>query len=390
MTDKTSDVPPPPSASHAGLRNRGKRPTLKTIATITGLGVTTVSRALKDGPEIAEETKRRVRQIANEVGYYPDRAGVRLRTGKTNVISLVLNPHDEVVGYGSSVILGLSQVLSTTPYHLVVTPHFLNADPMDSVRYITESGSADGIIFSRTEPMDPRVRYLMEIDFPFVCHGRTELSTEHPYHDYDNAAFSRLAAQRLIDKGRERLVLIAPPTAHTYHQHMTRGFADCVREAGVEQIFLPQVDLDSTPEQIRTAVREMARQGKHPDGFVCGGEISAIALMAGLADAGLKVGQDVDIVAKQTSSIFNHYQPQIDTIYEDLTATGQELASIILRRLDDSPVASLQTIGKPELRFRTEAPRRIRKNWRRRKGAEEKQSEKRTEEDFCHRRRGSC
>ncbi|TQV80587.1 YbiU family protein [Denitrobaculum tricleocarpae] len=353
MTDKPTDVPLPPSASHASLRNRGKRPTLKTIATITGLGVTTVSRALKDGPEIAEETKRKVRQVASEVGYYPDRAGVRLRTGKTNVISLVLNPHDEVVGYGSSVILGLSQVLSSTPYHLVVTPHFLNADPMDSVRYITESGSADGIVFSRTEPMDPRVRYLMEIDFPFVSHGRTELATEHPYHDYDNAEFSRLAARRLIEKGRKRLVLIAPPTAHTYHQHMTRGFADTVREAGVEQVFLSQVDLDSTAEQIRTSIRELVKQGQRPDGFVCGGEISAIALMAGLADAGLKIGEDVDIVAKQTSSIFNHYQPQIDTIYEDLTATGQELANIILRRLDDSPVASLQTIGTPELRFRT-------------------------------------
>ncbi len=353
MTDKLSDVPPPPSASHAGLRSRGKRPTLKTIATIMGLGVTTVSRALKDGPEIAEETKRKVRQVASEVGYYPDRAGVRLRTGKTNVISLVLNPHDEVVGYGSSVILGLSQVLSSTPYHLVVTPHFLNADPMDSVRYITESGSADGIVFSRTEPMDPRVRYLMEIDFPFVSHGRTELATEHPYHDYDNAEFSRLAARRLIEKGRKRLVLIAPPTAHTYHQHMTRGFADTVREAGVEQVFLSQVDLDSTAEQIRTSIRELVKKGQRPDGFVCGGEISAIALMAGLSDAGLKIGEDVDIVAKQTSSIFNHYLPQIDTIYEDLTATGQELASIILRRLDDSPLASLQSIGTPQLRFRT-------------------------------------
>lgn len=355
MTDKKSAPSSSPSASHASLRNRGKRPTLKTIATIAGLGVTTVSRALKDGPEIAEETKRKVRQIANEVGYYPDRAGVRLRTGKTNVISLVLNPHEEVVGYGSSVILGLSQVLGSTPYHLVVTPHFLNSDPMDPVRYITESGSADGIIFSRTEPMDPRVRYLMEIDFPFVSHGRTELSTEHPFHDFDNAAFSRLAAERLIAKGRKRLALIAPPTAHTYHQHMTRGFADSLREAGVEQVFLSQVDLDSTAEQIRTAIREFAKQGNPPDGFVCGGEISAIALMAGLKDAGLKIGEDVDIVAKQTSSIFNHYLPQIDTIYEDLTATGQELANIILRRLEGSPVASLQTIGKPEPRFRTSA-----------------------------------
>ncbi|WP_282609051.1 LacI family transcriptional regulator [Pelagibius sp. Alg239-R121] len=356
MNDKTPgdslEIPAPRSLSRSG-GERGKRPTLKTIATIAGLGVTTVSRALKDGSEIAEETKRKVREIAREVGYYPDRAGVRLRTGKTNVISLILNPHEEVVGYGTSIILGLSQVLSSTPYHLVVTPHFLNADPMDPIRYITESGSADGVVFSRTEPLDPRVRYLMEIDFPFVCHGRTELASAHPYHDYDNYQFSLIAARRLIEKGRKRLVLIAPPAVHTFHQHMTHGFMTAVREAGVERIELPQVDLDSTSEGIRAAVRELAKQGERPDGFVCGGEVSAIALMAGLSDAGLKIGDDVDIVAKQTSSIFNHYLPQIDTIYEDLTGTGRELANILLRRLQDKPVNSLQSIGMPEQRFRT-------------------------------------
>ncbi|MBC7479941.1 MAG: LacI family DNA-binding transcriptional regulator, partial [Pseudorhodobacter sp.] len=62
------------------------RPTLKTIAAETGLAIATVSRALKDAPDIGEETKRRVRETAERLGYRPNRAGVRLRTGKTNVI----------------------------------------------------------------------------------------------------------------------------------------------------------------------------------------------------------------------------------------------------------------------------------------------------------------
>ena len=58
------------------------RPTLRTLAEITGLGVSTVSQALRDNPEIAEETRRRVKLAAQQAGYMPDRAGVRLRTGK--------------------------------------------------------------------------------------------------------------------------------------------------------------------------------------------------------------------------------------------------------------------------------------------------------------------
>ncbi|MEP3303717.1 MAG: LacI family DNA-binding transcriptional regulator, partial [Roseibium sp.] len=64
----------------------GQRPTLKTIAFMTGLGITTVSKALKDAPDIGEATKKRVRLVADQIGYRPNRAGVRLRTGKTNVI----------------------------------------------------------------------------------------------------------------------------------------------------------------------------------------------------------------------------------------------------------------------------------------------------------------
>src|SRR5882724_13045484 len=99
---------------------RPARPTLKTISEITGLGVTTVSRALKDGPELRSETKARVRAVAAELGYRPDRAGVRLRTGRTFVIGLILDQTVAIAEFERRIILGVSQVLYGTAYHLVV------------------------------------------------------------------------------------------------------------------------------------------------------------------------------------------------------------------------------------------------------------------------------
>src|SRR5687767_1408473 len=107
---------------------QGGRPTLKTIAYMTGLGVTTVSRALNDAPDIGQATKERVRLVAQQIGYRPNRAGVRLRTGKTNVISLVLSVENEILGLTSHVVYGISEYLATTPYHLIVTPYRLGAD----------------------------------------------------------------------------------------------------------------------------------------------------------------------------------------------------------------------------------------------------------------------
>src|SRR3546814_14680330 len=73
----------------------GTKPTLKTLAELTGLAVTTVSRALADAPQIALDTRKRVRRAAEAIGHMPDRAAHRRRTGSTNVITLVLAPHEE-------------------------------------------------------------------------------------------------------------------------------------------------------------------------------------------------------------------------------------------------------------------------------------------------------
>ena len=116
----------------------GERPTLKTIAFMTGLGVSTVSQALKDGPDIGRATKQRVQLVAKQIGYRPNRAGVRLRTGKTNVIALVLNTKEEGMGLVSEMVYGISEALSGTSYHLVVTPYSLS-DPMEPIRYIVET-----------------------------------------------------------------------------------------------------------------------------------------------------------------------------------------------------------------------------------------------------------
>ena len=58
------------------------------------------------------------------------------------------------------------------------------------MRYVVETGSADGIIISRTEPDDKRVRYMIERGFPFATHGRTNMGMAHPFHDFDNYAFA--------------------------------------------------------------------------------------------------------------------------------------------------------------------------------------------------------
>jgi LacI family transcriptional regulator len=321
------------------------KPTLKTIAELTGLAVTTVSRALADAPQIALETRQRVRQVAADIGYLPDRAAQRLRTGRTNVISLVLDPHEEILGYGTSMIRGLTAALRGTPYHLVITPHFLDTPQIDPVRHIVRNRMADGILFSRTEPSDERVKFLLEQDFPFVCHGRTELATSHPYVDYDNYAFSYKAARSLIAAGCRKLYIILPPERFTFAQHMRHGFMTAVREDGIAFEIADGITLDSKSDAIRDHVAARLGETGSPDGFICGGEVSAMAVMSASYDLGLEVGRHVRLVAKQTSGLFDQVRPRIETIYEDLSEAGQLMATLLLKRMSGTwPAKDLQAL----------------------------------------------
>lgn len=328
------------------------KPTLRTISEITGLGITTVSRALKNGPELSAETRARVQAVATEIGYRPDRAGVRLRTGRTYVLGLILDQGVSVAEFERRIILGVSRILHNTSYHLVVKPQHQLENPMDPVRYFAEARAADGLIFTHTRPADQRVEYLLERNFPFVTHGQTDSKTPHPFYDFDNGGFAYHAVKRLAAHGRNRLTLIAPPTLLTCHRHAVHGFQTAVRETGVEAFITGDVHTSETPIAFRKAGLNLARSDNAPDGIICASEVGCVALMAGLHEGGITVGRDVDVIAKATSELLDHVDPPIDSFYEDLTFAGEELGRLLLRRIAGAPVSELQTLAEPVLQPR--------------------------------------
>ncbi|MFS2150479.1 MULTISPECIES: substrate-binding domain-containing protein [unclassified Rhizobium] len=323
-----------------------ERPTLKTIAFMTGLGITTVSRALKDAPDIGAETKERVRMVASQLGYQPNRAGVRLRTGKTNVIALVLSIDEEIMGFSSQLVFGISEVLTGTPYHIVVTPHSHSKDPMLPVRYILETGSADGVIISRIEPDDPRVRLLSERNMPFATHGRTDAGLMHPFHDFDNEAFAHQAVEKLVARGRKRIALLQPPSKLTYYTHTRIGFQTGLHDYGAEEVPL-RVTIDTPLDEIRNAVETMMRSSNAPDGIVCLAGSAAIAVNAGIEAAGKRLGHDVDMASKESAPILNWIRPEIITAYEDVRHAGREMAKAVIARIDGVEPEMLQSVSQP-------------------------------------------
>ncbi|MCJ8518054.1 LacI family transcriptional regulator [Pseudorhizobium tarimense] len=324
-----------------------ERPTLKTIAYMTGLGITTVSRALKDAPDIGAETKERVRLVANQLGYQPNRAGVRLRTGKTNVIALVLSIEEELMGFTSQMVFGISEVLAGTQYHLVLTPHSHQKDPMLPVRYILDTGSADGVIISRIAPDDPRVRLMTERNMPFATHGRTDMGITHPFHDYDNEAYVYQAVEKLVSRGRRRIALLPPPSALSFYLHSRIGFERGLADFGATEVAIGRITTEMPLSDLRSHSEAMMCSAKAPDGIISTSGSSTIALVAGIEAAGKRLGQDLDLVSKQSADFLNWIRPEIYTVNEDVRHSGRELAKAVIARIDGVAPELLQSIRKP-------------------------------------------
>ncbi|PRY24885.1 LacI family transcriptional regulator [Aliiruegeria haliotis] len=327
------------------------RPTLKTVAELSGLAVATVSRALSNDPKIAEATRKRVSEVARSVGYEPDRAARRLRTGKTMVINLMLDPHFEILGFGNALLVGLTTTLEGSGYNLVVTPHFTDRESLVPIRQIVTNRQADGVIFTRTAPFDDRARFLLERGFPFVSHGRTEFTEPHPWVDFDNEDFAYRAALRLVEKGCRRVCAILPPEKLTFRQHLRYGLMRAVRETGVGYFIPESVTLDSKPEQISDWASGVAREADRPDGFICPGEASYLAVRNGFQQAGLRIGEDVHAVSKSISGILSLIDPTADAVHEDVEEAGRLLARHMLAVLAAPGDGVPQTLQEPDYQF---------------------------------------
>ncbi len=335
------DIDPPPV--HA------LRPTLKTIAKETGLAVATVSRALSNAPDIGEATKLRVRAAALKLGYRPNRAGVRLRTGKTNVIALVLNAESDVMNNTARLLYAIADTLRGSPYHLVVMPIFQDQDPLDPVRYLVETGAADGIIFNQTKAFDARVAYCTANNIPFATHGRSEMGLEHPYFDYDCRTFGDLAVQVLSQRGCTHIYAIVPPRDQMYAQHMVAGMTDAAQKLGLHLEIAEGYTSDNSSIEIESQIAARLSAPSRPDGLISPSTTAAMAAVSALERQGLKLGTDFQIATKEAIQFLHRFRREIIVANEDVEQAGRSLARAVVNAIEGRPPQAGQRLQVPTI-----------------------------------------
>ena len=331
-----------------------KRPTLKTISELSGFAVTTVSRALNDGPEIGAETKEKVKRIAAEIGYVRNRSGLGLVTGKTNVISLVLSAdHDVIDDHTGRLISSIAHSLTGTLYHMNIVTFSSPEDRLKAVRHIVETRAADAIILNQTKPEDERVAYLMERGFPFATYGRTNWQEQHRYFDFDTEAFGEMAARQLHEKGRNTFLVVSPPAELSYSQHLIAGLERARPEMDYQLTFLEGATSHDTSEMLLQRLRERLQQDKSIDAIIAPSTATAVLSLAAIEQSGRLLGQDIDVFAKEANPYLKFIRSEVLSVYQDLTKAGDFLAKAAIQAIEHPENPLMQKLEPTTKEFKT-------------------------------------
>lgn len=321
-----------------------KKTTISTLAQETGLSLATVSRALAGLPSVLPETRSKVLEAAERLHYVKDRAGLRLKTGRTQVLAFIMNQYDAQNQGFQNLIYGLGDAVQGTDYHLIVLPETGAYEGLSQVKYVVERGLADGIAITHTSPEDKRVDYLLDKGFPFITHGRTLLKAEHGFVDFANEQFAAMAVQALVGRNRQKTALLLPKQGGTFRQHLIEGFTETAQAHGVLGDCIDQISLDDEPELIYQWALDHV---KHYDSFVVTRESPVIAIVSAIQDAGLEIGKDLDLVIKYSSSLPFYLRQPMMACFEDLRLAGKTLGQSMLAHFARPGISQAKVLFPP-------------------------------------------
>ena len=138
-----------------------------------------------------------------------------------------------------------------------------------------------------------------------------------------------------------------PPPWLTYYRHTIAGFARGLAQAGAVEVEYGGVDVDTPLSQLKAHTQQCMMAPDRPDGIVSGSGGGTIGIIAGIEAAGLVVGRDVDIAAKQSSEILQWIRPNLEVASEDIGLAGRDLANAVLRIIDGEDPSNLQSLSYP-------------------------------------------
>ena len=344
--------------------------TMKDVARRAGVDVSTVSLALNNDPRIRQETRERISQIAQELGYRKNSLARGLRSGKSYTVGAVVG---YAAGFWGEVLAGAQSVLAEREYHLL-----LDYAPSDSRHEeiqieALKSKRVDGLLIAPSD-RDPEAgdelpvahyRALEEEGIPFVFLDRYVPGLKADFVVADNFAAARTVTRHLLRLGHKKIAyLYSPHRMNTGQRERLDGYNSVMRAAGLTPLAWEAIRPRAERSQEgMEATRELlaSPEGEGVTALLTATDTMAMGALRALYDAVVKVPDEMAIASFGGASAAEYMQPPLTTMTLPMRAIGEQAARLLLSRIDGDVSPNQNILLPTELTIRASCGATLRK-----------------------------
>ncbi len=325
---------------------------LKDIADELGVSVVTVSRALRDRPDIAKDTKEKILERVKRLNYRPNLTARSLVTGRSSLIGLVVP--DLIHPFFAEIAKGLSAKLREKEYFLLVSSS--ESDPQleqDEIEHML-AHHLDCFVVASCQKEPDSMRKFGEAGVPLVLVDRSFPRFPCNFVGVDDCKVGELATGHLIAQGCKRIAHIRGPATNVGNDR-AKGYRETLERHGIE---LPASYIvacgeasDSDGEtRGRKAMEEILTLKPRPDGLFCFNDTVAVGAMDRALEAGLRIPKNMAIVGCGNFHYSSKLQVPLTSVDQKSREIGERTAKMIMTLLEKPASARPRTvILEPEL-----------------------------------------
>lgn len=305
--------------------------TSRDVARLAGVSQPTVSRALRGDPRVAAETRARVQEAVEALGYVPSEAGRSLVTRRTKRIGIVVS--DLTNPFYPHLLGPLHDELEKHSYRMMVfTERSDNQVPLEQL----VDGSIDGAVLL-TSNLDSRLpAELQRRRLPFVFLNRESSPHTADAAVVDNELGGRLAAAHLTDIGHRRIAGIFGPDTTSTGRDRELGFRAALAESGIA---LPGAFTHRGPFEFDTgyhAMLELLGTHPRPTAVFCGNDVVAIGALNAALSRGVDIPGELSLIGFDNIPMAEWEAFRLTTIGHDLDAMAAAAARLLVERLENT------------------------------------------------------
>lgn len=308
--------------------------TIKDIALKLGLSTSTVSRALKDHPDISPKTRTAVKELAALLGYRPNRIALNLRNNSTRTLGLIIPEIEHY--FFSAIINGIEEIAYKNDYSVMVfqSNESYKREVINTQAVLTNR--VDGVLvsFSKETNDFSHFQKLIENEIPIVFFDRVidSLPADQVVADDYQGAF--LAVNHLIEKGCKRIAHFAAPQNLQIGKSRLSGYHDALLKHNIP-FDHNLVFLADTYDVAKKTAHDILRKPNPPDGFFAVNDMSAIAIIKAAKELGKKIPEEVKVVGFENSKSAALSEPELTTVDQFGFDLGREACLMLLKRLKE-------------------------------------------------------